>query len=95
MNKIVQFCNMILQCCVMLFFDVLHNDWSTGFKEFDKVWFGYNTLQDILVEKGFLTVSIKQLKHAMLILKKRKYVELKPTYNVDGRINERGWFSCI
>ena len=76
-------------------FDILHNNWrDSRITQFDGFWYGYDALQDCLCEQGFRAVTTTEMKHAMQYLKEKGYAELKPTYDEDGKINGRGWFSC-
>jgi len=62
--------------------------WDEPTDCFDAIWLGYNGLHDECEAK----YSIKELKAGMKQLSQMGKVEMKPTYDEDGKINGRGWF---
>jgi hypothetical protein len=76
-------------------YKTLKDNWSDSrMSQFDGFWYGYDALSDCLYEVGYPQVTEKEMKHAMQYLGKKGACELKPTYDEEGKINGRGWFSC-
>jgi len=62
--------------------------WDEPIDCFDAIWLGYNGLHDECEAK----YTIKELKAGMKQLSQMGKVEMKPTYDEDGKISGRGWF---
>lgn len=64
------------------------NNWSNERKGgWDGYWYGYFSLSDET------QLSEYKLKKIMKSLKEKGLVELKPTYNSDGILSGKGWFT--
>jgi len=68
---------------VMQRIDEWSNDFSSGF---DGVWHGYPKLSE---ETG---LSIQKLKKICRELRNRGKIELKQTYDIDGKLHGSGYF---